>query len=301
MYIDLYVLTCYYYFMIRLDQGFRELGRPQTYAVDTVKDIVTNLGVMAYIQDGTPQLSYFDGRVGVFPLQYASDERSFTVTTPKGALRHYAEASPSAPYKYLAIGELAVQSPGQFVAGLSFERPFRSDKITTINRNTAHLFIATGDDRFRDVASRVLNPSLYAPENAEAALVSAAYNYVPTKSSSAFVGAIIAAATARTDGNDFAASMKYNTNLASQDEGIKAAEKYDDESPELAERVRLTRHLLHQLNPDAALYKNPLAIKSAEAALNSGVGPIGIQEAHGILKQFVSEILAEYKPGVEYL
>ena len=289
-----------------LERGFRDLGRPQTYARETVKDMLTtNGGVMAYIEAGATQLSYFDGKNAAYPLEYATGENGFTLATPRGALHHFEESSFDAPYKCLAIGELATQAPDQFVAGMSFGRPHRSNTIRH-SSEMVHLFTTAegGNDRFEKLACRVLDPDYWTPENAEATLLSTAYTYVPTGSGSTFAGALIARAATKTEANhtnNFGSWMEYYSALVSQDKGIKAAEQYDEAAPELSERIRLTRCLLHQLNPDATLYGNQLAITIAETALNDGIRPIDIREVHASLRLLVSNILTEYKPGAEYL
>ena len=154
----------------------------------------------------------------------------------------------------------------------------------------AHLFLANEGNQ-KDLAQRALYPK----DNTAAEIARHAYSQVNTGGLVQLSAGLAAGLSGKPE------RMTEFTDLLSRDAAIAASVNYDTKSPDDAQRLRLTRYLLHQLIPDATLHQNPLVIQEAEAALEQGIKPFSVQEAHAVIKQFVSSLLEQYKSGATYL
>lgn len=180
--------------------------------------------------------------------------------------------------RYLTFGEFARQLPEKILLGLFFDLAFEVEKPTISRIAVASLFAEAGDEPTYKAVQMALNPWMKIGydelTNLQSAniLLQRSYGDVPLKSRAS-----------RAAGDEYT-----DSGIITPDRALSLAEGLSKEFPEDSKRAQLTRYLLHQLNTDAKLFKNDIALAQIHGLIDQGVTPFTYDELQLSVEQTVT-------------
>ncbi len=288
--------------MSDLAQAFEALGRPQSSAQAFIEAVEQQRPVIEpTIADNSVRLALRQDGQTLEQVNFASSARgvvrTLQVKTERGVYTHYSEAYRADTYHYVALGEMALQTD-DCLLGVSFSRPQEVGGGVSIEEGAAHLFIA-GKPNLDRMVMGVLYPhygtdvSGITDDQKKGLLLRKVFGYVPTRLTAAIAAAHLAKVHEGSDEEVVGTFASFNK-LLQHDSALQTAAELTDALPEFSERAVLTRYLLHQLDSDATLYGNDMALSAAQEAFDSGVAPISFEEMHGAIQVSVGEAVESY-------
>lgn len=287
--------------MTNLDEAFEALGRPHSSAQAFIESVAQNIPVLVpEIQDdGSIDIVFTGGGDAQHEIIPRHSLETGQLAVNEQIYGHWGSTYQDNPYKYVAYGALALRTPDTLL-GVSFHPPSSPGEEPKLATDASQLFLVK-DSNLQSLvlglAGTLSRPDMtnLPPEQQEKQIIRDIYGGVTTRLT-AGLGAAFAANKA-----PVADTFKQINELAKSDSSLGVISATAEQLPEFSERATLTRYLLHQLNIDAILYDNEIALEESERLANKGVRPIGFDEMHRVVEESVEETVSTYERIGKYL